>query len=261
MSRLDARPGDPPLRLRREGRCLHLSLANPGKGNPLNRALIEALHAALDAVEADADIALLTLAADGPVFCDGMDFNEALGTAGNAEEEVRRAVRRFHGLLERLTRLPVIVAAIVEGRVNAGGMGLAAACDLVYARGQADFGLSEIFFGLLPATVAPFVARRTGFQAAYRMALTAQRMDAVRARECGLVDELVDDPADAVRRLRLRADRLDRAAVARVKAFFADFGGIGAADGRRAENALATLLADRRVADNLAEFVQRSPRP
>ncbi|WP_054774772.1 enoyl-CoA hydratase/isomerase family protein [Methylogaea oryzae] len=115
-------PSPVPLRLRREGRCLHVLLANPDKGNPLNRALIEALHAALDTVESTPDITLLALAAEGAVFCDGMDFGEALDTAGDAEAQLRAAVRRFHGLLERLTRLPAIVVAVVEGRVNAGGM-------------------------------------------------------------------------------------------------------------------------------------------
>ncbi|SMF97333.1 polyketide biosynthesis enoyl-CoA hydratase PksH [Methylomagnum ishizawai] len=252
---------DTPLRLRPEGRCLHLELSAPGRGNPLNRALIEALHTALDQVEADPTVSVLTLSAEGPVFCDGMDFSEAVATAGDPEQELRAAVRRFHGLLERLARLPVIVAALVEGRVNAGGMGLVAACDVVYARPQADFGLSEILFGLLPATVTPFLVRRTGLQTTYRMALTAQRLDAGQARACGLVDELCDDLADAIRRLRLRADRLDRAAIARTKAFYADYAGFDPASCQRAENTLAALLGDRHTAARLGHFIQGSLAP
>lgn len=248
----------PPLTIQRQGRCLHLLLSAPDKGNPLNRTLIEAMHDALDFVESTQDISVLILAAQGPIFCDGMDFNEALHTSGDAEMELRQAVRRFHELLERLTRLPVIVAAIVEGKVNAGGMGLVAACDLVYARPEAEFGLSEILFGLLPATVTPFLVRRTGFQATYRMALTAQKINAERARACGLVDEVIDDPTDTIRRLRLRADRLERDAVARTKTFFADFAGIDAASGQRAADTLTALLGQRQTVANIQAFVEGS---
>ena len=247
----------PPLRIQRVQRCLSIVLARPDRRNVLNRALLQALHDSLDTVEADSDISLVTLSAEGPIFCEGMDFAEALATtAGDSEMALRQAVGRFHDLLVRLTRIPVIVAAIVEGRVNAGGMGLVAASDLVLARAQADFGLSEILFGLLPATVSPFLVRRTGFQATYRMALTGQRMDAARAQACGLVDELVDDPLDAVRRLRLRADRLARPAVARMKAFYAD--AAGTESRRQAEDALVALLADDNIAKTLQGFLQEN---
>jgi len=248
-----------PLRLQLEGRCLHLTLSDPSRGNLLNRALIDSLHAALDQVEATPELSLLTISAEGQTFCDGMDFSEALGNSGEAAAEIRLAVLRFHALLEHLARLPVVVVAMVEGRVNAGGMGLAAACDLVYALPKADFGLSEILFGLLPATVNPFLVRRTGLQATYRMALTGQRMDAERARACGLVDELISDPADAIRRLRLRTDRLDRRAVARTKAFYADWAGFNEAAGLKAADALASLLCDSQTLSNIQSFTLGTP--
>jgi len=239
------------LSVRREGRCLHVVLCNPEAGNPLNRGLIDALHAVIDSVEQDAGISLIVLAAQGAVFCDGMDFTEALATAGNPEQELHWAVRRFHDLLDRMTRLPVIVAALIEGRVNAGGMGLVAACDLVLASETADFGLSEVLFGLLPATVTPFLVRRMGFQSVYRMALTAQRINAGQALACGLVDEITAQPTDSLRRLRIRADRLQRPAVARIKTFYADFAAIGPESAQRAERALAALLSDGQVAVNI----------
>ena len=249
----------PSLAVHREGRCLHVVLCNPDAGNPLNRGLIDALHAVMDSVEQDTEISLMVLAAQGTVFCDGMDFGEALATAGHPEQALHHAVQRFHDLLDRMTRLPVIVASLVEGRVNAGGMGLVAACDLVLARETADFGLSEILFGLLPATVTPFLVRRIGFQPVYRMALTAQRMNAQQALACGLVDEITGQPADSLRRLRIRADRLQRPAVARTKDFYADFAAIGPDSAQRAERALAALLSDGQVATNITTLL--SPRP
>jgi len=95
------------------------------------------------------------------------------------------------------------------------------------------------------------LVRRIGFQPVYRMALTAQRMNAKQALACGLVDELTEQPADSLRRLRIRADRLQRPAVARIKTFYADFAAIGPDSAQRAERVLAALLGDGQVAANI----------
>ena len=231
-----------PLEIRAEGRVLHLVLNGDHNGNLLNRALLTALEKGLDEIDQVEDFRLLTLSATGPVFCDGMDFQEAMGTHGTAQDELPQMVRKFYALLERLTRLPVLVAALIDGRVNAGGMGLMAACDLVYATPRSDFGLSEVLFGLVPATITPFLLRRTGFHATYRMALTGLRLTADQAKSCGLVDEIHTDPSDVIRRLRLRAERLDRRAVSQIKHFFADQSNIGEASCLRAEKTLVALF-------------------
>ena len=248
---------DSPLEIRSEGRVLHLVLNGNPSGNLLNRALILALEKGLDEVEQNEDYRLLTLSATGPVFCDGMDFQEAMRTNGTAQDELPQIVRKFYALLERLTRLPVIVAALVDGRVNAGGMGLVAACDLVYATARSDFGLSEVLFGLVPATITPFLVRRTGFHPTYRMALTGLRLTADQARSCGLVDEIHTDPSDVIRRLRLRAERLERRAVSQIKHFFADQANIGEASCLKAEKTLVALF-DAATAPENQRFIRLS---
>jgi methylglutaconyl-CoA hydratase len=83
------------------------------------------------------------------------------------------------------------VVARVQGDCYAGGMGLAAVCDIVVAAEGAHFCLSEVKLGLIPATISPYVIRAMGAQAARRYFLTAERFSASQARQMGLAHEVV----------------------------------------------------------------------
>jgi methylglutaconyl-CoA hydratase len=75
-------------------------------------------------------------------------------------------------------------------------MGLATTCDIVVAADAANFCLSEVKLGLIPATISPYVIRAMGAQAARRYFITAERFSAAAAQRMGLVHECV--PADAL---------------------------------------------------------------
>jgi methylglutaconyl-CoA hydratase len=75
-------------------------------------------------------------------------------------------------------------------------MGLVAACDIVVAVDAANFCLSEVKLGLIPATISPYVIKAMGDQASRRYFLTAERFDAREAHRIGFVHELV--PAETL---------------------------------------------------------------
>lgn len=189
-------------------------------GPALNRAAIAGLHAALDTAESNLESRLFVIEGSDGVFCTGMDFAEATATHLDTAADARAPVEQLYALFERFTASPCIVLAIVDGRVTAGGMGLVAAADVAIATPRSSFQLSEILFGLLPATVAPFLIRRIGFQDAYRLSLTAERIDAARAASCRLVDEVTETPADSLRRLLIRVSRTAPGDIAAMKALF-----------------------------------------
>jgi methylglutaconyl-CoA hydratase len=85
----------------------------------------------------------------------------------------------------------VPVVGRVHGDCYAGGLGLAACCDVLVAAEGLHFCLSEAKLGLLPATIGPYVVRALGEQAARRYFLTAERFSAARAHALGFVHELV----------------------------------------------------------------------
>jgi enoyl-CoA hydratase/carnithine racemase len=164
-------------------------------------------------LEADRHAAFVTLESDGDVFCEGMDLGELVATGG----DVAGTLACFAALLRALGSTPRPVIALVGGPAVGGGVGLAAAADIVLATPRATFGLPEALFGLTPATVFPVIARRVGPPRARWLALGAETISAAEAWRLGLVDELADDLEAALARYARRFDRLAPSALAEVK--------------------------------------------
>jgi polyketide biosynthesis enoyl-CoA hydratase PksH len=121
--------------------------------------------------------------------------------------------------MDRLAGLARITVAVVDGRVQGGGVGIAAACDLVAGTPRAEFALPEALWALLPCSVLPFLLRRVGPQFARTMTLTTQPVPAGDALRHGLLDVLEEDPWPWVHRVAARAERLDGAIVAEAKRY------------------------------------------
>jgi methylglutaconyl-CoA hydratase len=122
------------------------------------------------------------------------------------DENLADARRAAHMLLA-LDSLPVPVIARVHGAALGGGAGLAAVCDVAIAAKDAVFGFTEVALGILPAMISPYVVRKIGLSAARELCLSGARFSAARAREIGLVHEVV------------AADRLDLAVARHVELF------------------------------------------
>jgi len=244
------------VRLERRGSLLLATLNRPEAGNTLNAELIAAVHDALDRLEHDDTLRVLAVRGRDGVFCEGMDFAEATATDVADMAALRERIAPFWRLLARFAGAPKTVVAVIDGKVSAGGLGLAAASDLVIATPRSSFLLSELMFGLVPATIAPFLVRRIGWQPAWRLTLTANRMGAEEARALNLIDDLADDPDDALRRLMIRADRMDPGAVAAAKAYFNRLEPMDAETERRALDAICARIANPQVMAGIRRFVQ-----
>jgi methylglutaconyl-CoA hydratase len=115
--------------------------------------------------------------------------------AGYTWEQNRADAQALAGMLWAIYSCPVPVVGRIHGDCYAGGMGLAAVCDVLVAVEAATFCLSEARLGLLPATIAPYVIRALGEQASRRYFTTAERFGAARAHALGFVHELCADAA------------------------------------------------------------------
>ena len=122
-----------------------LVLNRPDRRNALTRELISGLLAAVEQVKNDPSARMLVLAAEGPVFCAGMDLEEMRARAAdpNATAEWAEDARLFRELLVAIFKLPLPTLAVVQGPALAGGCGLVLACDLVIASSSAFFSLPE----------------------------------------------------------------------------------------------------------------------
>lgn len=173
-----------------------VTLNRPEMRNAFNQETIHELAVAFAALSETDGVRAIVLAANGVAFCAGGDLNWMKQMAGYSEEENQQDAMRLADMLRTIYLCPKPVVARVQGDCYAGGMGLAAACDIVVASDNAAFCLSEVKLGLIPATISPYVIKAMGEQAARRYFLTAERFDAAEARRIGLAHEVVD--ADAL---------------------------------------------------------------
>jgi enoyl-CoA hydratase/carnithine racemase len=133
---------------------------------------------------------VIVLAGDGGTFCRGIDFTALLAAqdAGALAVECTRSVDAFVRCLRCIRSCGKPVGAAVDGETLAGGVGLAAACDLVVATERSTFGLPETLFGLIPAITLPVLLERMTPQKARLVILTARSYGAAEAHALGLVD-------------------------------------------------------------------------
>jgi enoyl-CoA hydratase/carnithine racemase len=183
---------------------------------------------ALDLARAD-QLATAILASSDPVivlgggpetFCRGMDFGALVADPA----AIRRGVEAFARLVRTIRTLAKPVVAVVVGRALGGGVGIAAAADVVIASPRAAFGLPEALFGLVPGVVMPILLERMTPHQARWLALTGHTRSASEALELGLVDLVAsDDRLDATVKHTVRQlTRARESAVASLKRTFDD---------------------------------------
>ena len=165
-------------------------LNRPEVRNAFNDGVIAALTEAFTRLNQDTELRVVVLAGHGKAFCAGADLNWMRAMADYSWDENRADAGKLAQMLWTLDQCPVPVIGWVHGDCYAGGMGLASVCDVLVASDNVTFCLSEARLGLLPATIAPYVVRAMGEQAARRWFTTAERFSAAQGHAMGFVHEL-----------------------------------------------------------------------
>jgi len=170
-----------------------VTLDRPTLHNAFDDRLIAGLTARLRELETTPDVRVVVLAANGKSFSAGADLNWMKRMAGYSEAENLRDAVALADLMHTLKDHSKPTIARVQGAAYGGGVGLVACCDIAVASRTAQFALTEVRLGLLPAVISPYVVSAIGERMARRYFLTAERFDAVEALRIGLVHALVDD--------------------------------------------------------------------
>jgi methylglutaconyl-CoA hydratase len=165
-------------------------LNRPDVCNAFNDELITGLKQAFETLSADSDLRVIVLSGHGKAFCAGADLNWMRAMSGYNWDQNRADAQKLADMLWTLYQCPVPVVGRINGDCYAGGLGLAAICDVLVASDNVTFCLSEARLGLLPATISPYVLRALGEQASRRYMVTAERFSAAKAHELGFVHEL-----------------------------------------------------------------------
>jgi methylglutaconyl-CoA hydratase len=172
-----------------------VTLNRPEVRNAFNDEVIAELTAVFGELAKRDEVRCIVLAGNGPAFCAGADLNWMKRMAGYTREENLEDASKLARMLEVLFHCPKPTIAKVQGDVYAGGTGLVAACDIAVSVDTAQYCLSEVKLGLIPATISPYVIRAMGARASHRYFLTAERFGAAEAQRIGFVHEVVQAEA------------------------------------------------------------------
>lgn len=180
-------------------RIAWVSFNRPEKRNCMSPRLNRQMLRVLEQLEFRDDVGVVVLTGEGTSWSAGMDLKEYFRE--NEEKglgAIRQAQREAYGWWERLRWFEKPTIAMVNGWCFGGAYGPLFACDLAVTAEDAQFGLSEINWGILPGGGASkIIAELTGFRNAMYHAMMGENVDGRKAAEWGLVNEAV--PADRLK--------------------------------------------------------------
>ena len=172
---------------------VRLTLNRPAQRNALSMAMMERLHAHLDAIAGDRSVKVLIIAGAGSAFCSGHDLKELRAQSSAAFHT--RVFEYCAQLMLALNALPQPVIAEVHGIATAAGCQLVAACDLAIASADARFATPGVNIGLFCSTPMVALTRAVPRKAAMEMLLLGELIDASEAHRLGLVNRVVERAA------------------------------------------------------------------
>jgi methylglutaconyl-CoA hydratase len=178
----------------RRGNAAFVTLNRPEAANALSRDLVSTLARTFAELAAEiaggGDLRAVVLTGAGDkAFCAGADLKERRTWT---HDDTRVFLGEINALMDAVAAFPRPVIAAVNGVAFGGGLELALACDIRIAADSAEIGLTEVRLGIIPgAGGTQRLARIAGEAAAKELILTGRRIGAARARELGIVSEIV----------------------------------------------------------------------
>ena len=181
----------------------YVFLERPEKANALGSIHLERLRAQFVELRDDPNVRVVVLAGKGKTFCGGADIAELKALTA---ETAGAFVEKIHKVCAAIRDLPVPVVAQLHGAVIGAGLEIAAACDLRVAAEGTKFSMPEVRLGIPSVVEAALLPRLMGSGRAAWLVLTGDAIDARRALEWGLVEEIAES-ADALVQRLLAADK------------------------------------------------------
>jgi enoyl-CoA hydratase/carnithine racemase len=189
-----ATPENPILLREMLGNIAVLTLNQPATRNTLSERMLAELHTALQGFHDDARVRAVVIAANGPAFSAGHDVKELTARRSDPDRGhayFARIMSACSDIMQAIVGLPKPVIAAVQGIATAAGCQLVASCDLAVASELATFATPGLDIGLFCSTPMVAVSRTIPRKPMLEMLLTAEPISAKRAREIGLINQVV----------------------------------------------------------------------
>lgn len=165
--------------------------------NAFDDKLISDLTREIQTLDNDKKVRIIVLAAEGKSFSAGADLNWMKRMAGYSWDQNYQDSLQLASLMQTLYECKKTTVALVQGAAFGGGVGLVACCDIVLSSDRALFCLSEVKLGLIPAVISPYVVKAMGERNAKRYFATAERFDAIEAKNINLVHKVFESESFA----------------------------------------------------------------
>ncbi|WP_410511169.1 enoyl-CoA hydratase-related protein [Paenibacillus sp. BR2-3] len=233
-----------------------IQLNRAAEKNSITSALIEDLQHVLLWLDGLDSCKAIVLEGSAGYFCTGMNFQAFTEDGAEGEDHTAPAPEAFMRTMKLIGEISKVVIAKVDGQVMAGGIGLMAACDYVFASPRSSFALPEAIWGLIPAMVTPYLIRRTGYWQAYKMTLTTLPLSAEEALQHHLVDEVVSDLDGGILRLYKRISRVSPNTVKEIKSYFKKMWIINETMENAAVQEIDKLTSSTEVREAIQNYVQ-----
>ena len=160
--------------------------------NSFPRSLLDLLTSEINKLSDNGGVNVIVLKSSGTTaFCAGASFDELLAVSN--PEEGLEFFSGFAHLINAMRRCSKLIVGRIHGKAVGGGVGIAAACDYVFATVNASIKLSELAIGIGPFVIEPAVSRKIGKTAMTEMTLAAQEWkSAAWAQQKGLYVEVFE---------------------------------------------------------------------
>lgn len=163
-----------------------VSLNRPEKRNAMNMEVFRELCQVIEATEHRPGARVMILKGLGPVFCSGLDLNEAADS-----ELVQQSAKLLASTLRRVWDSSLVTIAAVHGAAIAGGAGLAAACDFVLSEEGTRWAFPEVRRGLVPALIGAVLVKQTNRRLLLDWLLTGRLIDAHELERAGVINRII----------------------------------------------------------------------
>lgn len=179
------------LRTEVDGDIAHLILNRPEKRNALSAELVDQMHQAMVAFNANDSIRVVIIRSAEKAFCAGADLGYLTQLRNNTLEENEADSQRLRALFDAIYLSPKYIISQVEGPALAGGCGLATLADCCIATPAATFGYTEVKIGFIPALVMVYLREKVSGAVMTDILLSGRIFTAQEAQSLQLVQHVV----------------------------------------------------------------------
>ncbi len=250
------------LLVQNEGGVATVTLNRPEVRNAMDDDTLRNLAETFEGFARQADLRAVVVRGAGKDFCAGADIQWMKRAGKSTAAQNRRDAELLVDMCAAVDECPVPVIARLHGAVFGGGLGLAAACDVVIAEAGARMCFSECRLGILPAVVSSWVLPKIGETHARRLYLTGEVFGMEVAQRIGLVHEVAAE-AELDARVAAAVDGVLRngpEAVRTAKRLIREFRTLSKPDRvRYSLDQLVKARASKEGQEGLAAFLEKRP--